>query len=79
MLEYYNRGDYMEQQSQQKSEAEVLTEFLGEKQAKKAMKLTSSYDKFVDKFKEDLNAILDPVGYEVKVGIAFFKKEAKKE
>lgn len=52
-----------------------LTPMLGEKKAKEILKLTDNYDKYVSKFKKNLNALLAPHGYEVKVGIAFTEKE----
>lgn len=52
-----------------------LAPIVGDKEAKEILKLTDNYDKYVSKFKKSLNALLEPHGYEVKVGIAFTEKE----
>lgn len=57
----------------------TLSSFLGEEQAKEVIKLTSEYDSYIKKFKNDLNKLLKPVGYEVKAGIMFTKKEKAKK
>lgn len=58
----------------------VLSKALGnETNAKEIIKLTSNYDKYVFKFKSAINQLLSPIGYEVKIGIAFVKKEENKQ
>lgn len=47
---------------------------MGEEKAKKVLKLASNYDKYIMKFRKDMNALLDPAGFEVKTGIAFVQK-----
>ena len=56
---------------------EALKPVFGEAKAKKILKLTEEYDKYVDKFKKKLNALLEESGFEVKTGIAFTVKEEK--
>lgn len=55
----------------------LLTPVLGEEKAKELLKLTSNYDKYIAKFKDNVNSILDPIGYEVKMGFGVFKKDAQ--
>lgn len=63
-----------------KEQLKVLTKALGdESSAKEVLKLTANYDKYVVKFKEAINKLLAPIGYEVKVGVAFVKKEDSKQ
>jgi hypothetical protein len=57
----------------------VLASAMGTESAEKVIKLTNNYDKYVDKFKKELNTLLAPIGYEVKVGVAFVKKESSDE
>jgi hypothetical protein len=57
----------------------ALSSVMGEEQAKKVLKLTNKYDKYVVKFRKEINALLDPVGFEVKTGVAFVKKETSKK
>ena len=47
---------------------EELEKIVGEVKAKKLIKLTSNYDKYLHKFKKEMNDILNSVGYEVKTG-----------
>lgn len=59
------------------SNEKELSKLLGESNAKEVIKLTSNYDKYVLKFKTAMNKLLEPSGYEVKVGVAFVKKNPK--
>lgn len=59
-----------------KSNESELTKVLGKASATEVIKLTSNYDKYILKFKIAMNKLLEPVGYEVKLGIAFVKKES---
>ena len=61
-----------------KSEKKELSKALGDASAEEVIKLTSNYDKYILKFKSAMNKLLEPAGYEVKVGIAFVKKESSK-
>jgi hypothetical protein len=56
-----------------------LSAVMGEEKAKKVLKLASNYDKYVDKFRKEMNALLDPSGFEVKTGIVFTQKEIPKK
>ena len=56
-----------------------LSKNMGEERAKKVLKLASNYDKYIEKFKKEMNALLDPSGFEVKTGIAFVEKVAPKK
>lgn len=53
---------------------ELLKKHLGEESTEEIVKITKAYDKYVIKFKDRLNKLLAPINYEVKVGIAFYKK-----
>ena len=57
----------------------ALSSAMGEEQAKKVLRLTENYDKYIGRFKREINALLDPVGFEVKTGVTFVKKEAQKK
>jgi len=56
-------------------EKEVLSKHLGEDKATEVLKLTKAYDNYVGKFKKKLNKLLEPINYEVKVGVVFTKKD----
>lgn len=59
------------------SNHEQLSYILGDSTAKEVLKLTSNYDKYILKFKNNINKLLESSGYEVKVGITFVKKETQ--
>lgn len=52
----------------------LITPVLGEDKAKKVLKLANNYDKYMDKFRKEMNALINPVGLEVKTGLAFVEK-----
>lgn len=52
----------------------ALIPIMGEEKANELKKLTSNYDKYIEKFKKNVNSILDSSGFEVKTGVAFVKK-----
>jgi len=52
----------------------VLAEVFGSKKAKEILKLTKSYDNYVQKFKDKMNKLLEDKNLEVKLGLAFVKK-----
>ena len=58
-------------------ELKALAPVLGEDKAKELLKLTSNYDKYIAKFKKNINSLLDPIGFEAKTGFAVFKKDNK--
>lgn len=62
-----------------KYKEEQLAKVLGKTSAKELLKLTANYDKYILKFKNSINKLLEPAGYEVKLGIAFVKKEPTKQ
>lgn len=53
---------------------ELLVKHLGEESTEEIVKITKAYDNYVLKFKKKLNKLLEPINYEVKVGVAFSKK-----
>lgn len=55
----------------------ALAPVLGDEKTKELLKLTNKYDKYIGKFKTDVNAILGPLGFEILTGVAFRKKEKK--
>lgn len=60
---------------------QILINALGQEKAEKVVKLTNKYDKFVSKFKSEVNDLLGPMGYEVLTGVTFVSKiemEAKR-
>lgn len=56
--------------SDEEQQKEQLKSFLGEKEGVKAIKLLENFDKYVLKFKIDLNKLLEPHDLEVQVGMA---------
>lgn len=54
---------------------QILSQYLGEEKATEALKLIKAYDNYALKFKNKLNKLLEPVNHEVKVALAFTKKE----
>ncbi len=58
----------------------VLEQHLGDKEkAKEVLRLTSNYDKYIAKFKIEMNKLLEPVNYEVKAGLVFVPKNKVQE
>lgn len=53
---------------------EQLKKELGEKKAEEFIKLMVNYNKYINKFKNNINSIIASVDYEIKVGAMFFKK-----
>jgi oligoribonuclease NrnB/cAMP/cGMP phosphodiesterase (DHH superfamily) len=54
---------------------EQLSRVMSEDEAREILKLTDNFDKYIRKFKDRLDVLLEPVGYEVKLGILFDKKK----
>lgn len=61
------------------SNLELLEQVLGETDAKELFKLTSNYDKYIMRFKKSVNKLLESHGYEIKLGVAFVKKDEQKQ
>lgn len=55
-------------------EQEMLAKHIGKKSAAEVIKLAKAYDNYVLKFKNKINKLLEPINYEVKIGIVFCKK-----
>lgn len=55
-------------------QTELLKKHLGEESTAEIVKITKAYDAYVVKFKKKLNKLLEPINYEVKVGVAFTQK-----
>lgn len=55
--------------------AKILEQALGNKEkAKEVLKLAKNYDKYIAKFKVEMNKLLEPHNYEVKTGLVFVQK-----
>lgn len=57
----------------------ALSSVMGQEKAEQVLNLANKYDKYIAKFKKEIDALLDPHGFEVKTGIAFVKKETPKK
>jgi len=57
----------------------VLEKALGKEKASELVKITKNYDKYVLKIKTSLNALVNPLGYEVVLGLAFVPKKKVQE
>lgn len=60
------------------SQEQALRVFLGEEDAKKVLKLQTNCDKYLKKFKKEMNELLKPHNHEVLCGVAYRKVEEKK-
>lgn len=56
---------------------EDLSQVMDKENAKKIAKLTKNYDRYMIRFKKELNELINPLGYEVRTGILFQKMEAQ--
>ena len=54
----------------------ALETVMDQEKAKKVLKLAANYDKYIGKFRKEMNALLNSSGFEVKTGIAFVEKAA---
>lgn len=57
----------------------TLETIMDKDHAKKVIKLATNYDKYISKFRKEMNDLLDSSGFEVKTGIVFVKKEVPKK
>jgi hypothetical protein len=57
----------------------ALETVMEKEKAEKVLKLAANYDKYINKFRKDMNALLNPSGFEVKTGIAFVERASPKK
>lgn len=61
------------------SNIKLLEKALGKEKASQLVKEIKKYDKYVLKVKTSLNALVEPLGYEVVLGLAFVPKKAQEK
>jgi len=62
-----------------KQQLKELTKIFGEENTKEIIRLTTNFDKYLLKFKIQMNEILKSAGYEVKTGFVVQPISEKKE
>ena len=59
------------------SNLDRLAEVMEKDKAEEILRLTENFDKYIKKFKNSLNPLLAPIGFEAKIGLIF--DEIKKD
>lgn len=59
--------------------SKVLEDALGKDKASEVVGITMKYDKYVLRFKNHINRLLEPIGFEVVIGLAFVPKKVQEK